>query len=214
MKKLRLAVAVALVASFSVLAASSPAQAQYGVVTVNVSERTVVGGNSIQITATANIECDSWEMEFMGQEASGGQGSSFSHTFTTPEVDEEEDHVATATCFYDDGVDALGSGGGGRTLGTSVATVETSAEGSGTQTLLPRDDDDGDDDGDDGDGDDDGDDDGDGDGDGDDDGDGNGGDNGGLLPNTGGERLAWLIIGAMLVLVGGGVYMASRQRDA
>lgn len=59
----------------------------------------------------------------------------------------------------------------------------------------------------DGDGDDDGDDDGDGDGDGD-------GDNGGLLPNTGGERLAWLIIGAMLVLVGGGVYMASRQRDA
>jgi LPXTG-motif cell wall-anchored protein len=52
--------------------------------------------------------------------------------------------------------------------------------------------------------------------DGDDDGDGGDGegDNGGLLPNTGGERLAWLIIGAMLVLVGGGVYMASRQRDA
>ena len=65
------------------------------------------------------------------------------------------------------------------------------------------------------DGDDDGDEDGDGDGDGDEDGDGDGdGDNGGLLPNTGGERLAWLIIGAMLVLVGGGVYMASRQRDA
>ena len=52
--------------------------------------------------------------------------------------------------------------------------------------------------------------------DGDEDGDGGDGegDNGGLLPNTGGERLAWLIIGAMLVLVGGGVYMASRQRDA
>jgi len=61
---------------------------------------------------------------------------------------------------------------------------------SGTITLLPEDDDD---------------DDGDGDGD---------GDGGGLLPNTGGERLAWLIIGAMLVLVGGGVVLASRRRDA
>jgi LPXTG-motif cell wall-anchored protein len=66
---------------------------------------------------------------------------------------------------------------------------------SGTITLLPADDDDDDDD------------DGDGDGDGD-------GDDGGLLPNTGGERLLWLIIGAMLILVGGGVVVASRRRDA
>ncbi len=51
------------------------------------------------------------------------------------------------------------------------------------------------------------------DGDGDGDGDGNG-DGGGILPNTGGERLAWLIIGLMLVLVGGGVVVASRRRDA
>lgn len=52
----------------------------------------------------------------------------------------------------------------------------------------------------------------------DDDDDGNGGggdgDGGGLLPNTGGERLAWLIIGALLVIVGGGVVLASRRRDA
>ena len=55
------------------------------------------------------------------------------------------------------------------------------------------------------------DDDGDGDDDDDDgDGDGGDGDNGGLLPNTGGERLAWLIIGGLLVLVGGGVVVASR----
>lgn len=50
----------------------------------------------------------------------------------------------------------------------------------------------------------------------DDDDDGNGGgddgDGGGILPNTGGERLAWLIIGILLVLVGGGVTMASRRR--
>lgn len=51
----------------------------------------------------------------------------------------------------------------------------------------------------------------------DDDDDGNGGggdgDGGGILPNTGGERLAWLIIGGLLVLVGGGVVVASRRRD-
>jgi LPXTG-motif cell wall-anchored protein len=56
--------------------------------------------------------------------------------------------------------------------------------------------------------------DGDGDGDGDGDSDGDGGDGGGILPNTGGERLAWLVIGGMLVLVGGGVVVASRRRDA
>lgn len=53
------------------------------------------------------------------------------------------------------------------------------------------------------------------DGDGNDD-DGNGasnGDGGGLLPDTGGERIAWLIIGGLLVLVGGGVVLASRRRD-
>jgi LPXTG-motif cell wall-anchored protein len=50
-------------------------------------------------------------------------------------------------------------------------------------------------------------------GDDDDEGDGDG-DGGGVLPNTGGERLAWLVIGGMLVLVGGGVVVASRRRDA
>jgi LPXTG-motif cell wall-anchored protein len=39
-------------------------------------------------------------------------------------------------------------------------------------------------------------------------------DDGGILPNTGGERLAWLVIGGLLVLVGGGVVIASRRRSA
>jgi LPXTG-motif cell wall-anchored protein len=213
MKILRSAVAIALVASFSVLA-SSPAQSQsYSNVTVTVSQRTVVGGNSILIEATVDppsTECE-WELSFMGQTETGS-GSSISETFSTPEVDEEEVHYAVAICTYDDGTgSALGSVGGGTgTLGMSLAQAEVEAFGIGRQVLLPEDDD-GDDD-DDGDGDGDGDDDGDGDGDGD--GGGDGGDNGGLLPNTGGERLAWLIIGAMLVMVGGGVVVASRRRDA
>jgi hypothetical protein len=78
-------------------------------------------------------------------------------------------------------------------------TFNPTVTGSGTQTLLPAGDDDDGDDGDD-------DDDGDGDGDGD-------GDDGGLLPNTGGERLAWLLIGLLLVVVGAGVVLASRDRD-
>jgi LPXTG-motif cell wall-anchored protein len=205
MKKLCLAVAAALVASFTVLA-SSPAQAQdYSNVTVTVSERTVVGGNDILIEATvdpSSTECE-WELSFMGETVTGS-GNSISETFETPEVDSEEEHFAVAICTYDDGTTALGSGGGTGTLGTSLAQAEVEAIGVGRQILLPEDDDD--------DGDGDGDDDGDG--DGDDDGGGDGGDNGGLLPNTGGERLAWLIIGAMLVLVGGGVVVASRRREA
>jgi len=89
------------------------------------------------------------------------------------------------------------------TVTATVTLNGQSTECTGSIFLTPEDDDD------------DGDDDGDGDGDGDDDGGGGGdGDGGGLLPNTGGERLAWLIIGAMLVLVGGGVVVASRRRDA
>jgi LPXTG-motif cell wall-anchored protein len=199
MKKFRLAVAVALVASFSMLASSSAQAQNYPVVTVNVSERSVVGGEDILIEATVSpstIDCQ-WTLTFLGQERTGS-GNSISETFSTPEVNSETQVEAVAVCTYDDGANLSGSGSS-RTAGASLATVETTATGTGTQTLLPEDDD--------------GDEDGDGDGDGGGDGDGDG-DNGGLLPNTGGERLAWLIIGAMLVLVGGGVYMASRQRDA
>jgi hypothetical protein len=85
MKKLRLAVAVALVASFSVLASSSAQAQSYPNVTVNVSERTVLGGNSILIEATvspSSIDCQ-WTLTFMGDERTGS-GNSISETFSTP----------------------------------------------------------------------------------------------------------------------------------
>ena len=182
MKTPRVAVAAALIGAFAAFG-SSPVHAvpdPYGDVTVTVSEDSVVGGTNITITASVDpdeIDCE-WELEFM-DDIRTGSGSSITRVFSTPEVDEVEQHEAVARC-----------------------TFNPTVEGQGTQTLLPEDDDD------DGDGDGDGDDDG---GDGGDDGDGDGG---GLLPNTGGERLLWLIIGVLLIVVGGGVVMASRRRDA
>jgi LPXTG-motif cell wall-anchored protein len=204
MKKLRLALAVAVVAFFTVIA-PSPAQT-YPALSVTVTESTVVGGNEITITAVVvpAVDCESWELTFMGDTRTGS-GPSITETFDTPEVDEVEEHDAVATCTWDDphpgpGPDdnAAGVAGGGgagtlgAVLGTSLAQVLVQATGTGTQTLLPLDDDD------------------------DDDGNGGGddGDGGGILPNTGGERLAWLVIGGMLVLVGAGVVVASRRRDA
>jgi LPXTG-motif cell wall-anchored protein len=191
MKTVRLALAAAVVALMTVVA-PTPAQA-YPAVTVTVSEDTVIGGTDIVITATVDpstIDCN-WSLTFLGV-TRNGTGNSITRTFSTPVVDHVEHHEAVATCVYDDSqLGARGSGGTG-SLGTatSFVTATQSATGSGTQTLLPRH---GDDDTDEGNGD---------------------NDNGGLLPNTGGERLAWLIIGGMLVMVGGGVVIASRRRNA
>lgn len=200
MKKLRLALAVAVVAFFTVIA-PSPAQAYPGV-TVTVSDHELVGGNDVTITATVDpaIDCDEWELTYQGDTRTGS-GTSITATFSTPEVDERTETNSFATCFFDndifDGPNAAPSvsgGGGAGTLGTLVMDPD-SASGVGDVILLPLGDDNDDDD---------------------DDGNGGGdnGDGGGILPNTGGERLAWLVIGAMLVLVGAGVVVASRRRDA
>lgn len=176
MKTVRLALAAAVVA-FIAMVAPSPAQA-YPVVTVTVSEATVIGGHHIHITATvdpSSINCD-WTLTFLGDTRTGS-GSSISETFSTPVVNHVEHHDAVATCSY--------------TPSGAEVQSQATATGVGTQTLLPRhrhhhhgDDGDGD------------------------------GEGGGILPNTGGERLLWLLIGGMLVVVGGGVVVASRRRDA
>ena len=200
MKKLRLALAVAVVAFFTVIA-PSPAQAYPGV-TVTVSDHTLVGGNDVTITATVDhaIDCDEWELTYQGDTRTGS-GTSITATFSTPEVDEETETNSFATCFFDDDIfdgpnsaASVSGGGGAGALGALVMAPD-SASGVGDVILLPLGDDNDDDD---------------------DDGNGGGdnGDGGGILPNTGGERLAWLVIGAMLVLVGAGVVVASRRRDA
>ena len=197
MKKLRLPLASALVAALAVLTAS-PAQtlpaAPYPDFRVIVSNEVVVGGDEATVTARTDPEfdCESWEFQYLDQTETDGSGPTASATFDTREVDEVEVDPVTATCIVGHN-NALGAGGAS-SLGTGLVTSHESVSGTGSITLLPED----------------------GDGDGDDDGDGgNGdGDDGGLLPNTGGERLLWLLIGTLLVLVGGGVVVSSRRRDA
>jgi LPXTG-motif cell wall-anchored protein len=188
MKTVRLAVAAALVALFAFVA-TSPAQA-YPVVTVTVTDDTLIGGGTATITATVHppINCD-WEMTYLGQTATGS-GTSITADFDTRVVSHTEHDPVFATCTYDDTElpsGAPAAGGSAGSLGTSLVAATQTATGEGTITLLPRhrhhhhh-------------------------------GHGNGG---GILPNTGGERLAWLVIGGLLVLVGGGVVVASRRRDA
>lgn len=163
MKKLRLAVAVAVVAAFSVLA-TSPAQAYPGL-TCTISDVKVVGGEDATVTATVDPAVDSdFELTYQGQVHTENGVTTTTATFDTDEVDE-----TTKT----------------KVFGTVTQAGNSSPCTGGTITLLSGDDDDGDGDGDDG----------------------------GLLPSTGGERLTWLLIGAMLVLVGGGVVLASRRRN-
>ena len=188
MQRLRLTLAVAIISSLTVLA-PSPSQA-YPVFMCSITDVNVEGGDLAEVTATV----------------SPAVASDFELTYLT-QVHTDEGVTSTTASFETNEVDDP-------TNTTVFATVTTQGEEfscAGTIRLFPRDDDDDDDDGD---GDDDDDDGGDGDGDDDDDDGGDGdGDNGGLLPNTGGERLAWLIIGGILVLVGGGVVVASRRRD-
>lgn len=185
MKSLRIALAAAVVAVFAVVA-PSPAQAYPGV-TVVVSNIVKIGGQDAKVTASTSpaVDCD-WVVKF-GDQTRTGSGSSISVVFQTQVTDQVRTGIVTATCTYDDGATPTASGGGsGAGLGTSFVTATQTATGQGTITCLPR-----------GGG-----------------GNGDGGGGGGILPNTGGERLAWLIIGALLVLVGGGVVVASRRREA
>ena len=192
MQRLRLALAIVMVAFLAVLV-PSPAQA-YPVFTCSITDVSVVGGDLAEVTASVHPAIASdFELTYQSQVHTDENVTSTTASFETNEVDDPTNTTVFATV-------------------TTPGGDEVPC--SGTIRLRPFDDDDDDDDDDDGD-----DGDGDGDGDGDDgdddgDGDGTGGDNGGLLPNTGGERLAWLIIGAILVVVGSVVAWASRRRDA
>ena len=203
MTKLRIALAAATVAAFALLGFSGPAQA-YPTVTVTISDITVVGGNRIVIRAKANppVNC-AWTVTFSGESSrfvngpnpDRGTGSSFTRTYDTDRVSETKRGSATARCVYDDTTVPSSLGGAGR-LSTAMASALQTASATGAVNLLPLSDDDDSDDSDDS-----------GDSDDSDDGD----DDDGGLPDTGGERLLWLLIGLLLVTGGTAVIISSRR---
>lgn len=197
----------ALLAAFVVLAGFagvSPANAEAYNTTVQISDVVVVGGNRIFVRAQTSppTQCQ-WTVSFSGEAAQyvigpnpdAGSGTSFNKTYDTKRVPRTVTGSATASCRYDDAIDPSALGGVGR-FSTAFVTALQTASATGSVTLLPLNDSDSDDNDDNDDSD-----------DGDDD------DNGGL-PNTGGERLMWLIIGLVLVAGGATVVVTSRKRNA
>lgn len=173
-------------------------------VCVSISDITQIGGRDVSIRAQATtstgkaFDCPTWTLTFSGESAEHvnapgtstvSGGSTFNRTFSTDEVDDDEEGHATLSCTYDNATLPVALGGVGH-LSTGLATALTSASATGQVNLLEE-----------------------GDGDGDDDDSGDDDDDGGL-PDTGGERLLWLVIGLALVVGGTTVIVTSRNRDA
>jgi hypothetical protein len=198
----------------STIALAVPAHADgYGAtVVVDISDVTVIGGQRIRVVAEARtsggnpVQC-AWRVVFHGASApfvngpnpDTGAGSTFNKIYTTDRVPHTKRGFATATCTYDDTTVPTALGGVGR-FSTAFAAALQTASATGEVNLLPRhgENSDSDSNG--------------------SDSDSNGSDSDsdsdhGGLPNTGGERLLWLLIGLALLAGGTTVVVTSRERS-
>jgi LPXTG-motif cell wall-anchored protein len=133
-----------------------------------------------------NFHCSSLTYEYQSKTNTSGK-------FTAPSVKDDVYTTVTATCNYDD-TQVLGGGGTGRLATVSLASAIKSASAQASVLVTDHN------------------------------GNGSGGkkhhknkdddDDNGNLPNTGGERLAWLVIGLLLVAAGSTVVVSSRKRDS
>lgn len=203
MLKLKFAVVAAATILLGLFAASGAQAADYQepsieVALSNSTTTQVEGGNfTINVSSGSDTVCD-WTVTFNGT-ARTGTGSSFSASFTAPQVDKKTQFPVTITCSYDDGQ-----------IGPTSTTVETdpsavtnalyvpnsnTALQAATQTttrtvmitVLPA---------------------------GSDATDGNTDNNGGAgaLPNTGGTNANYIWGGAALIVLGGVAVFAVRRR--
>jgi LPXTG-motif cell wall-anchored protein len=205
MKRVATATMAGLVVVLATLSGFAPAQAaascaagegNSGGVTVKIcltpAETTVVEGNSFDVDGTAetsngdDVDCITETYKFRGH--SNGSG-----TFNAGQVDKDTDFGVKYTCTYEtDDIKSLGAGGS--RVATALITDVVGQSATGIVHVLNK--------GKDGNGhhkkhknkDDD--------------------DDNGNLPNTGGERLAWLVIGLLLVAAGSTVVVSSRKRDS
>jgi hypothetical protein len=207
----RAAFAALFAVGLSMTAVPAHAEGYGATVTVDISDITVIGGQRIRIVAEAKtsagdpVQC-AWKVVFSGASApfvigpnpDTGSGSTFNKIYSTKRVPKIKRGFATATCTYDDASVPSALGGVGR-FSTAFATALQTASATGEVNLLPRNGENSDSDS-------------------DSDSDSNSNsdsdsdsDNGGL-PNTGGERLLWLILGLILLAGGTTVVVTSRER--
>lgn len=214
MKTLRMAVAAVVVVACGWLAAS-PASA-YPAVSLNITDNTDCCGNAnLGLTVTSDpsgvlcitltVSADNGVRVYKGGNLSSSQTwhnvtTPFNVEVRTPDVDHTTTAHTHATCVYDDTTvpDAHGSGGGGtHGFSTGLVMAQQSVSASGVLVISDC---------------------------GNDHGNGNGHHkhhkhkkhhkkHHGHLPNTGGERLAWLIIGLLLVIGGASVVASSRREE-
>ena len=201
-------VATAAMAGLVVLAGlvgASPAQADGYSVDLTIKSVVKNEGQTYKLTAKATpaVDCD-WTLKAPGKTVTEEDGGgTISHTFTAPNVSHDTVFDSKVTCKYS-GTDpafpipeALGFKGGALGFATAVAPPVHTVTASGTVTVLQK---------------------------GGNHHNGNGhhkkhgnkddDDDNGNLPNTGGERLAWLVIGLLLVAAGSTVVVSSRKRDS
>lgn len=200
MKKVRLAAVAAVMGAVASFWAGPVQAAPYvDVVVVLTADSPVVGGKPVNFTATTTagtIDCD-WTVTFTGAASSdsgtrSASGTSISGTFDSKVVTTSTPTSMKAVCVYDDET-AVPSAASATTddtvtpaiyTGDAGATLQAVAQASAdTATVILLPV-------------------GGGDGDGDD----------GSLPDTGGFNVMWLLVGAGLLLVGGGVTYAARRR--
>jgi LPXTG-motif cell wall-anchored protein len=201
-------VATAAMAGLVVLAGlvgASPAQADGYSVDLTINSVTKFEGESYTLTAKASpaVDCD-WTLKAPGKTVTEEDGgATISHSFKAPDVSHDTVFTSKVTCKYS-GTDpafpipeALGFKGGALGFATAVAPPAHTVSATGTVTVLQK---------------------------GGNHHNGNGhhhkkhgnkddDDDNGNLPNTGGERLAWLVIGLLLVAAGTTVVVSSRKRE-
>jgi LPXTG-motif cell wall-anchored protein len=192
MKRLATAAVAGLVALVGLVGAA-PANAAdgYGGATVKVTISHKAVEEKEDFTLKASVKSStghSVDCDKITYEFRGDKNTS--GKFTAPRVSKDRRFPIAAYCSYDADTVALGGAASGP-LPTFV--IVPGAVEKGSNTILVLDNDKGN---------------GHGDKNKDDD------DDNGNLPNTGGERLAWLVIGLLLVAAGSTVVVSSRKRDS
>lgn len=204
MKNLRLAAAAAIALSVTLLSSgSAQAYPDSPNVTITISGATIIGGDTFDYTASADVDCE-WTVTYdeavNGSDTQTGSGDSLSGTFDTKVVTEVFRSDIVAECTYDDNVPAAKAkvvfendvtpAFHSADDSSVLQAAQQNASASAVVTLLPRG------------------------GDVDDDNANNGdnGDDNGVLPDTGGASFWILVLGGVLVVAGAGALYASRRR--